>query len=83
LIDPKKDTAFKFVIELDNPVYCVTKALDILNTLDLDKISKKQSDDAIKQAITLLAMARVINDVSNSTRQVDLPRKSANRVDGN
>jgi hypothetical protein len=54
VIDPKKDTAYKFVVELNSQVYCVTKARDILNTLEP---SKKISTEAIKQAITLLAMS--------------------------
>jgi len=72
VIDPKKDTAYRFVVDLNSSAYCVTKALDTLNTIDIAKVSKKAADDSIKQAITLLAMARVINGCSD-TRKADLP----------
>jgi hypothetical protein len=82
VIDPRKDTSYRFVVELDNPAYCITKALDILTGIDLNKTNTKVNDASLKQAITLLAMARCINGSSN-TRQTDLPRQPKNSVDGN
>lgn len=54
-IDPKNDTTYRFVLDLNNPVYCITKANDLLSSIDL---TKKLSDETLKQAITLLAIAR-------------------------
>lgn len=82
VIDPKKDTAYKFVVDLGNPAYCITKALDVLNGVDLNKINTKASDAALKQAITLLAMARCING-SDTTGKASVPRQPKNSVDGN
>lgn len=81
VIDPRKDTAYKFVAELNNPAYCITKARDILSGVDVSKSGTKANDFALKQAITLLAMARCING-SSSTRQVDLPSQPKNSVNG-
>lgn len=81
VIDPRKDTAYKFVADLGNPAYCITKALDILNGVDVGKSGSKTSDAALKQAITLLAMARCINGSSNP-RQTDLPRQPKNSING-
>lgn len=77
IIDPKKDTAYKFVIELNSQMYCITKARDILNTLDP---CKKISVEAIKQAVTLLAMAQcmmeVPKSVSSNKRKTRIPVQS-------
>lgn len=82
-VDPKKDTSYLFVAELDNPAYCVTKALDILYNVNLSRVTTKASDDAIKQAITLLAMARVQINGCNCTRKANLPSQPENCVDSN
>jgi hypothetical protein len=72
VVDPKHDTAFRFVVELNNSNYCVTRAQELLANLVSVKMSSKVADTTIKQAITLLAMARVING-SGNTKQTDLP----------
>ena len=70
-IDPKKDTTYRFVLDLDNPVYCVTKACDLLSEIDT---SKKIPDGVLKQSITLLAIARVHD--SPSPRKTSVPSNS-------
>ena len=78
VIDPKKDTAYKFVVELNSQMYCITKARDILNTLDP---CKKISTESIKQSITLLAMALCMleeapKNVRSNTRKTRIPVQS-------
>lgn len=72
VINPKTDTGFRFVVDLNNPTYCVTKAVDILINIDLNRINF----DQVKQAITLLAIAHGCN----TPRQTRVSRKPKNRV---
>ena len=75
VINPKTDTSYRFVVDLNNSAYCITKAMDLLNGINLNKID----DSVLKQAITLLAIARV-TDGSDSPKQTRVPRKRKNRV---
>jgi hypothetical protein len=58
-INPNKDTAWSFVVELDDPGYCMIKAADLI--LDA-RTSKTGRDAKLKQAITLLAVTRAMEE---------------------
>ena len=51
VIDPRKDTAYRFITDLNDPKYCITKVIDMLMT--------NPSNANLKEAITLLAIARI------------------------
>ena len=75
VINPKTDISYRFVLELDDPLYCVTKVAEMLSSKSLD-------DATLKQAITLLGIARVLNG-RDPKKQVRVSRKPKNRVGGN
>lgn len=54
-VNPKKDTAWSFVTDLEDPTYCMTKAADLILEA---RTSRAGRDAKLKQAISLLAIAR-------------------------
>jgi hypothetical protein len=54
-VNPKTDKAWSFVVELEDSSYCMTKAADLILEARASRVGR---DNKLKQAITLLAIAR-------------------------
>lgn len=62
-INPKNKSAYNFVIELNNPEYCMQRAAELLQDCTSIKAGR---DNKLKEIISLLAIARIQNGCLNT-----------------
>lgn len=60
VVNPRTDLEWKFVVDLNDPNYCITRAQEIL-------IKSPVKDKDLEKAITLLAIARTQRNGGNYT----------------
>jgi hypothetical protein len=58
--DPNKEVGFKIVIDMDDPSYALCKAIELCTEAKTASQAKRQKN--IKQAISLLSLARLMED---------------------
>ena len=68
---------YKFIVELENPEYCMCKAMELISNARTDKKGRQL---LLTQAISLLATAKVQFDASEKRPPRSKDPKSDNRV---
>ena len=61
LINPQKPGPFRVVIDVGNPQYWRTKALELIAEANNAYTSSDEADQYIQEAITLLALSRTFH----------------------
>lgn len=62
LFDPRDSSPLSVVVEMNDPDYCESKAMELIREAKLTRklpANREQADEKIAQAISLLALSRV------------------------